>query len=128
MATQTVPARTEVPGGGPATEFDLEVLTEELTVRELLRAWVHQTTKDDYARRVQEREARIDAAPHGRADLRAVRAVDPEQAFEQALRAFEGNGVLVLVGEKQVQTLDERVVVRPGDAVTFLRLVPLVGG
>ena len=38
MATQTVPARTEVPGGGPATEFDLEVLTEELTVRELLRA------------------------------------------------------------------------------------------
>lgn len=128
MATQTVPARTEVPGAGPAVEFDLEVLTEELTVRELLRAWVHQTTKDDYARRVREREARIDASAHGRGDLRAVRTVDPEQAFEQALRAFEGNGVLVLVGERQVQTLDERVTVRPGDAVTFLRLVPLVGG
>ncbi|MFJ8106973.1 hypothetical protein [Streptomyces sp. NPDC096132] len=47
---------------------------------------------------------------------------------EPALRAFAGNGLLVLVGDRQMTGLDEEVLVGPGVEVTFLRLVPLAGG
>lgn len=126
--TTTLTARDETLAGGPVREFQLDVLTEELTVRELIRAWVHQTAKDTYAQRVRERDERLDATARGLGDLRAVRPVDEERALTEALRAFEGNQVLVLVGDRQVETLDERVTVGPKDAVTFLKLTPLVGG
>ena len=64
---------------------------------------------------------------NGYAD-RTVRRIDPEARTEQALRAFAGNGFLLLVGDRQVTGLDDEVELRPGTEVTFLKLVPLVGG
>ena len=47
---------------------------------------------------------------------------------ERALRAFAGNGLIVLVGDRQLTELDEEVEVTADTEVTFLRLIPLVGG
>lgn len=52
----------------------------------------------------------------------------PEERCALALAAFERNGFLVLVGERQVEDLDERLDLRSDPEVTFLRLVPLAGG
>ncbi|MFF8374896.1 hypothetical protein ACF07V_02015 [Streptomyces sp. NPDC015661] len=49
-------------------------------------------------------------------------------AFARAVEAFGRNGFLVLVGDRQVEELDETVTVGPETEVVFLRLVPLVGG
>ena len=56
------------------------------------------------------------------------RFVDPVAQYEKAIEAFEGNGFIVLVDNYQVQELDDEIALHPDTAVTFLKLVPLVGG
>lgn len=54
--------------------------------------------------------------------------VDPITQYEKAIEAFEGNGFIVLVDNYQVQGLDDEIALHPETSVTFLKLVPLVGG
>lgn len=44
------------------------------------------------------------------------------------MKAFSRNGFVVLVGDRQVEDLDAGVGLPAGTEVTFLKLVPLVGG
>jgi hypothetical protein len=60
--------------------------------------------------------------------LRARRAIDAEEQCEKALEAFCRNGFILLVNDRQVEELDETIEVGPETSVTFLKLVPLVGG
>ncbi|WP_329022428.1 hypothetical protein [Streptomyces sp. NBC_00690] len=53
---------------------------------------------------------------------------DVDAACERAIKAFGRNGFLVLVGERQISELDEVVCLAKTTEVTFLKLVPLVGG
>ncbi|MET7867661.1 hypothetical protein [Micromonospora taraxaci] len=54
--------------------------------------------------------------------------VDPEERTRVALEAFVRNRFVVLVDDLQVTALDEKVRLHAGSRVTFLKLVPLVGG
>jgi hypothetical protein len=56
------------------------------------------------------------------------RLIDPVTQYEKAIEAFVGNGFIVLVGDKQVEGLDDEIALHPETSVTFLKLVPLVGG
>ncbi|WP_328873398.1 hypothetical protein OHT76_26810 [Streptomyces sp. NBC_00287] len=47
---------------------------------------------------------------------------------ERALKAFTANGLIVLVGDRQLTDLDEQVDLTADTEVTFLKLIPLVGG
>lgn len=58
----------------------------------------------------------------------APRRIDPEAQTELALKAFAGNGFLVLVGDRQVTDPAEEIELALGTEVTFLKLVALVGG
>ena len=46
----------------------------------------------------------------------------------KALEAFGRNGFFVLVGDKQAVSLDEEFEVKVDTEVSFVKLVPLVGG
>ncbi|MEU1572894.1 hypothetical protein ABZ519_17325 [Streptomyces collinus] len=59
---------------------------------------------------------------------RTPRRIDPETQTALAERAFAGKGLLVLVGDRQVTDPDEEIELTLGTEVTFLKLVPLVGG
>jgi hypothetical protein len=56
------------------------------------------------------------------------RLVDPQVQYEKAIEAFEGNSFIVLVDDQQVESLDAEISLRPETSVTFLKLIPLVGG
>ena len=56
------------------------------------------------------------------------RHIDAEDQFEKAIEAFERNGFVVLADDRQVERLDAEIPLRPDTHVTFLKLVPLVGG
>jgi hypothetical protein len=47
---------------------------------------------------------------------------------EKAIDAFEGNSFIVLVDDNQIERLDGEIALHPETSVTFLKLVPLVGG
>jgi hypothetical protein len=60
--------------------------------------------------------------------MRRRRTIDPERQFELAKRAFYSNGFILLVDDRQVDELEDEIEIRPDTTVTFLKLVPLVGG
>jgi hypothetical protein len=60
--------------------------------------------------------------------MRRPRLIDAERQTAVALSAFERGQILLLVDDRQVDELDVRVTLREGSVVTFLKLVPLVGG
>jgi len=60
--------------------------------------------------------------------LKAKRKIDWEEQHKRALEAFERNGFFVLVGDKQAESLDQEFEVKVETEVSFVKLVPLVGG
>ena len=60
--------------------------------------------------------------------LRRPRRLDWQAQAEAALDAFMHNGFFVFVGDRQIDDLDEQLTLADTDVVSFVRLVPLVGG
>lgn len=122
----------ELPLGEVVNVFELEVCGERLTARELIERRVSQEVQaynlfaPGYFRGlVQPTEA--EATLNG-SKLRQRRKVDQEGQFRRALEAFERNGFFILVDDRQLDELDEVVEVTAESQVSFVRLVPLVGG
>ena len=128
----TLTIRDESLAGDPLREWALEILTETLTVRELIRSRVYQEVQDHNLQRAGQpfhglvRPAAAEAALNG--DRKPGKPIDWKAQYELALAAFEKNQVIILVNDRQAEALDEEVTVGPGTAVTFLRLTLLVGG
>ena len=60
--------------------------------------------------------------------LGPARALEVGSQYEKAIRSFKANGFLVLAGDRQLTDLDETLSLADGEAIRFLRLVPLAGG
>ena len=113
----------ETTSGTRHEAWELAVAEERLALREVIRRRVFQEVAEHNA-------GQGTAAFAGlvRPEDPASRRVDAERQFEQAVRAFGRNGFLVLVGDRQMEELDEEIELALGTEVTFLKLVPLVGG
>jgi hypothetical protein len=119
-------------GGAVSPVMVLDFLVERITVRELIRSRVYQEVKDyntqqpEYFRGLVQPTAAEQTLNGYR--LKQRRQIDWEQQFELALRAFVGNGFILLVDDQQMDDLEAEIVVSPETIVTFLKLVALVGG
>ena len=129
----TLTIRDETTAGQQTNELTLDFLTERITVRELIRSRVFQEVKDhnlEKARTVFRGLVRPTDAEEqlNGYRLRKPRQIDWHKQFDAALEAFQNNGVLILVDDKQAESLDQEIVIRHDTKVTFLKVVPLVGG
>jgi hypothetical protein len=124
--------RDETVAGATTNRIELRFPTERITVRELIRERVYQEVQDYNLEKrgafrglVQpsDSEARLNGYA-----LRPGREIDWKPQFDRACEAFEKKQVLVLVGDRQAATLDETIEIARGTEVSFLKLVPLVGG
>jgi hypothetical protein len=128
----TLTIRDESTSGETLHEFPLEVLNERITVQELIRSRVYQEVKDFNARRPKQFKGLIQPTDaeqtlNGcRPDRK--RPLNWKAQYERALTAFRTGQVLILVDERQVESLEEEIVVTPTTQVSFLRLTLLVGG
>jgi hypothetical protein len=129
MATR-VTIQDETTLGVLGDEWTLEFLTEQVSVRELIRCRVYQEVTEHNARRAGTRRPLIEPTAAERLLNGPARPgrVDWEEQYARALRAFERNGFLLLLNNRQLTDLDEVVELRPATRITFLRLVPLAGG
>jgi hypothetical protein len=130
--TGTLTIRDETLGGESARAWDLEVTTERLTVRELIRSRVYQEVQDYNRQRGQVFQGLVQPEEAEKTlngwKLKKPRLLDWKQQFDRAIEAFESNRILILVNDRQAESLDEELVIEPQMTVTFLRLTPLVGG
>jgi hypothetical protein len=119
-------------GGDEESGFTLDVLTARITVRELIRTRVANEVRDYNLRQPEYFRGLVQPTDAERTlngfKMRTRRRIDPENQVELALKAFYTNGFILLVDDRQVDELEEEIEVRPDTTVTFLKLVPLVGG
>jgi hypothetical protein len=133
----TLTVRDETFSGDVYHEVPLQLPAERLTVRELIRERVYQEVQDFN----RDRDARVfqglvqptdtERVLNGnRAEyrLKAHREIQWKPQFENALDAFHRGRFLVLIDDKQAESLDQDFVVGPGTQVSFVKLTPLVGG
>jgi hypothetical protein len=127
----SVEVRDQRSGGGTESAITLE-LPERTTLRDLIRT------------RVREEVARHNLAPKAQFNglvqpvdseetlngyrLAKVRTLDWERQADAAEEAFGRNGFFVIVGERQVEELDEELELDADTEIRFVRLTPLVGG
>jgi hypothetical protein len=129
----TLTIRDEELSGKTTHEFSLSFLSERITVRELIRSRVYQEVKDHNAKQNQ-------AEFHGLVQpndaertlngfrLKKPRSIDWRKQFDKATEAFERNQILILVDNRQVESLDEQLEIGTDTSISFLRLTLLVGG
>jgi hypothetical protein len=119
-------------GTGAIThEMVVDFLTENITLRELIRGRVYQEVKDYNATGMKH--------PMGMQHMSMpqnlpanfspqAKTADFHTEFDKAIDAFQRSRYFVLVGNQQPIDLDEEIVLRPDTEVTFVRLVYLAGG
>ncbi|HLZ71095.1 MAG TPA: hypothetical protein VKV26_14430 [Dehalococcoidia bacterium] len=130
MAAVTV--HDETATGQCTRTFSLAFLTAQITVAELISKRVCEEV-DEYNRNagelfqglVQPLGAERTARGYR---MTAPRPIDAEAQALRALEAFTRNGFIVIVDDRQVERLDEEIELRSGTEISFLKLVPLVGG
>lgn len=128
----TVAVRDETTSGGTENALTLEFLDERVSARELIRARVFQEVSEFNVRKqrffrglVQPRDAEQTREGFR---LRRPRMIDWEEQFARALTAFQTNGFILIVDDRQVEDLDQMIDLRHDSSVSFLKLTPLVGG
>jgi hypothetical protein len=116
----------------PPVEFILGFPDQQITVRECIRTRVYHEVEEYNAHRpgafqglIQPTEAEQTLNGYR---LPKNRRINPEAQFQKALVAFERNGFLMLVDDRQVEQLDDVIALGSSTVITFLKLVPLVGG
>jgi hypothetical protein len=128
----TLTVRDETTAGQTLYEFALEVLTERLTVRELIRSRVYQEVQDYNLRQPERFRGLVQPTDAEQTlngfKLKKPRQIDWKRQYDLAVEAFEVNRFLILVDDRQAESLDEEIVVGPETRVSFLKLTPLVGG
>jgi hypothetical protein len=117
---------------------DLHESGDSLTLRDLITRIVLHEVEAFRARQEERRLTRIISRAEiergvaaGKIDMGGrdlQQEVDPQQAVGAALLAFEDGFYFVFLDGSQQKSLDQTVFVRPDSQVTFVRLVPLVGG
>jgi hypothetical protein len=122
----------ETTSGEKTNTFTLACLTETITVQELIRARIYQEVQDYNQKEPEYFRGLVEPTGAERVlngyKLRARRKIDWQEQYQRALLAFERNGFFILVGDQQAERLDQEFRVQVDTEVSFVKLVPLVGG
>jgi hypothetical protein len=130
--TATLTIRDETTAGKIDCEWTLDFLTECITVRELIRSRVYQEVQDYNLRQPQTYIGLVQPSDAERTingvRLKTPRQIDWHRQYETACKAFETGRVLILVGDRQCESLEDQIEIKVDSVVSFLKLTPLVGG
>lgn len=126
-----VKIKDEDAAGKVLHQFTLDNLDETLTVREVIRARVYQEVNDYNQAPERTYPSLIEISPRERqinGERPESKQVDWEAVFAKAIEAFESNGFFIVIGDQQVERLDQEYTISVDTEVSFVKLVPLVGG
>src|SRR5947207_14403546 len=122
----------ETTSGQKTNTFTLACLTEKMTVRDSIRARIYQEVQDYNQKEPEYFRGLVEPTNAERVlngyKLKAKRKIDWQEQYQRALEAFARNGFFVLVGDRQAESLDQEFEVKVDTEVSFVKLVPLVGG
>lgn len=125
--------RVESTLGAPGPALELPGLPDRIRARELIRTHVREEVVRynlDRSLPFQGLVVPTDAERSlNTATRRAERPVlDWEEHADLAERAFEKQGFVLIVGDRQVESLEENVDLTGEPEIVFVKLIPLAGG
>jgi hypothetical protein len=113
----------------------LSLLSSHITLRELIRRRIFEEVQEHNAAPETPFRGLVTPSETERAlngdkmsQTASPRRIDWEAQYARACEAFERNGFFVLFGDRQVENLDDEIELKLDTVVSFVKLVPLVGG
>lgn len=107
-------------------------LNENTTVREIIRSRVYQEVQDFNQQELEFFRGLVTPSDAEQTlngcKVRKGRKLDWEEQYKQAVEGFETNRFFILIGDRQASQLDEVFHLTPETDVSFVKLVPMVGG
>jgi hypothetical protein len=118
----TVTMTEETAAGQEVGKLTLELLSARISVREMLRSRVYQQLQDS-TRELARRQGQTYIPPP-----KALFDAEWKKQTEKAWAAFDSGTVVLLVDNRQMDTLEDTISIGADTAITFVKLRPLVGG
>lgn len=122
----------ETTSGTRTRALTLDILTARISVRELIQKHVYEEVQEHnrstagYARGpVQPIEAEVVLNGYR---MPRRQPIDWEEQYRHAVAVFARTAFFILVNDRQVTSLDEEIELAHDTRITFVKLVPLVGG
>ena len=110
----------------------INLTARRLTARDLIRERVRQEVEDFNNRQPELFHGLVQPNDTERTlngfKFPKKRKLQWEEQFEKAIEGFHRNAYILLVDDLQIQELDQVIPLSSETSVTFLKLVPLVGG
>ena len=129
---QTVTIQDQFPVGQITHTLDFVVQNERLAVHELIEQRVLQEVALHGSKPLQRFNPLIQPVPREKSlndkKKSTVRQVNAEKQIALALQAFGQNSFFILVNDNQVERLDDVILMTDSTKISFIKLVPLVGG
>lgn len=117
---------------GEKSAWNLDFLDETVSLRELIRQRIYQEVTEYNAKKAGYSHRLVQPTQEERtlnaSRLATLHKLDWQAQYEKAIEAFTRHGYLVLVNDRQIADLDTILTLHAGTEVTFLKLVPLIGG
>ena len=123
----------ETLSGDILNQIKIAVENERMKVKDLIAARV-ETEVNAYNNKLPEyfkgliRPSEAEKTLNGFKLKDRKKKIDVEQQTFIALDSFQNNGYLVLIDDRQVDDLEEELLINDETAVSFVKLTPLVGG
>ena len=131
---QTLTIRDEVTSNMGKADYviTIRLTSPRLTVRDLIRERVRQEVEEFNNKQSELYNGLVQPTDTERTlngfKFRTRRSLDWQEQFDKAVEGFQRNAFILLVDDLQVDDLDQLIAISPETQVTFVKLVPLVGG
>lgn len=110
----------------------LQLASERISVGELIERRVRQEVEQFNDRKPEHYRGLVQPTDAEKTlngfRLRKTKTIDPDKQVKAATEAFEKGSILLLVDDRQLDSLTDELGVTSTTEVVFLKLVPLVGG
>lgn len=113
-------------------ELDLTFESSDITVRELIKTRILEEVKKY---NTSQKEIIFNSLVQPTMTERIMNGIQKErkevsweEQFSIATKAFENNGYFILINDKQADSLDMMITITPETTVSFIKLIPLIGG
>lgn len=118
--------------GAPEFSFTLNFPTDRVSVRQIIETRVRGEVENFNTAQPEVFRGLIQPTHSERVlngfKFKEKKQIDWREQYAKAVEAFERNGFILLVDDLQIDDLDQIIEIEAETLVTFLKLVPLVGG
>lgn len=122
----------ELLNGTITNQFEIEVAENEITAQELIELRVHNEVDSYNKKQTMYYKGLVDPSDAEKTlngfKMKNQQNIDAEKQVYIALNAFQKNGFFILVDDKQIEELEQRILLHETSKVSFVKLTPLVGG